>query len=99
MITETLVFNGIDGATGRYLLPPMTPGQVAQIAQGEKLEPQHLQELRWYHQRATELTLGPVEWVDPKHLHETGWGVIFAHNADPAIREALAPLLEHRREQ
>jgi hypothetical protein len=99
MNAELLVFNGIDGASGEYLLPPMAPQDLAKIAQGEALDEKHLSELRWRHRQATEAHLGVVEGVDPKNLAQTGWGVIFAHNADPAIREALSELLEHRQQQ
>ena len=99
MSTERLVFNGINGATGDYLTQPMTAELISKIARGEELDEQHLKELKWYHQRSTEKALGPKYGVDPTNLAETGWGVIFAHDADPAIREALSELLEHRREQ
>ena len=46
MITEQLFFNGIDGATGDYLLPPMTTEQVLKMAQGEEFDPAHLGELK-----------------------------------------------------
>ena len=99
MGTELAVFNGIDGVSGDYLLPPMSPQDLSKIARGEPLDPQHLNELKWRHRQATEAHLGVKEGVDPKNLAETGWGVIFAHNVDPAVREALGELLEHRQKQ
>ncbi|BBD60982.1 hypothetical protein NIES2109_37830 [Nostoc sp. HK-01] len=98
-LTEELYFNGIDGASGSYLLPPLTPEQVARIAQGEEFDPLELSELQQKDPRYQEGHFAPMEGVDPKNLAETGWGVIFAFNADPAIKEALKELLQHRQRQ
>ena len=106
--SQYLVFNGINGANGDYLLSPMTPQQISKIVQGEPQAAErikrlrwsdHIKELKWWFQRITQATLGPIEGVDPKNLAETGWGIIFAADTDPAIKEALKELLEHRREQ
>src|SRR4051794_8791806 len=94
-----MIFNGIDGASGDYLLPPLAPHDLAALVQGQPLDEQHLVELKWWYRRVTQAHLGPVEGVDPNNLADTGWGVIFAHDADPAIRDALGELLEHRRQQ
>ncbi len=95
---DLLCFNGVNGATGDYGLPPMTGEKLSQLLQGEA-PPEELDELRGRHQQKGQRYFGVKEGVDPKKLDEAGWGVIFAHDAEPAIKEALAPLLELRREQ
>jgi hypothetical protein len=96
---ESFCFNGIDGATGNYLLPPLSPREVSALAQDEQCDPRHLAELRHWWSRISESHFAPIQGIDPLNLAETGWGVIFAHNADPDIRSALAPLLVHRQQQ
>ncbi len=103
MSAELLYFNGIDGSTGQYLVPPMTAETLAAIVRGEQWDPAHLDELRWRHEQDSTRTYALKEGLDPKNLAEAGWGVIFAANVDPslnaAIREALSELLDLRRAQ
>ncbi len=44
--------------------------------------------------------LDPVHWIDPTHLQQTGWGIIFPQYMDDErlarIKAALEPLLRHR---
>jgi hypothetical protein len=105
MIDDTLVFNGIDGRTGDYLLPPIGVAQLARLALGHSLSALERDEV--------DLRLGadidyPLkEGEDPDDLAQAGWAVVFpfarkgseaaAHQA--AIREALGPLLARRRSQ
>jgi hypothetical protein len=104
-VDETpVVFNGVNGASGTYLLPPMWLAQVSRLARGrsparDHQAPDDLAELRWWHDRAEGATFAPAEGVNPASLAEAGWGVIFAEDADPAVREALGELLAHRRSQ
>jgi hypothetical protein len=45
--------------------------------------------------RSFGLPFGP----NTENLSETGWGVVWAPNTSPKIKEALRPLLEHRRNE
>jgi hypothetical protein len=98
-VTEDfLYFNGLNGESGTYDLPPMTGQELSSFIQGGK-PPENLRELRFRYQQVTTRTLGVKEGVDPLKLGEAGWGVIFAHDADPAIKEALQELIDLRRAQ
>ncbi len=103
---DTLIYpNGIDAETGAPLLPPLPVELVAGLAQGRPIAKAELDELR---ARVAELEkqrtahLGVIAGIDPNDLAQAGWGVIFASEDEaelPALREALAPLLELRRGQ
>ncbi len=95
---DPLFFNGIDGATGAYALPSMTGEQLFDLIKGEE-KPENINELRFRHREKTVTHLGVREGVDPTRLEQTGWGVIFAHDADPAVKEALSELLRLRERQ
>ena len=81
----------------------MTSSKLSEVVRGETLDKKHLDELKWFYGQRTEATFAPKEGADPKDLAQTGWGVIFAYNADESVtaklREALRELLDHRRSQ
>ncbi len=92
-----LCFNGINGATGTYAIPPLRLRELVQIIRQEEPDEALLREL----ERRTVAEEAFHVQGDAERLEEVGWGIIFAYG-DPqaeAIREALSPLLELRREQ
>ena len=96
--SERFYFNGINGATGEYGLPPMSGEELSKLIVGEE-PPENLSELNYRYRQQGEAHFGVKEGVDPKTLGEAGWGVVFTHDADPAVRAALQPLLDLRKEQ
>lgn len=95
-----LVFNGIDGSSGGYLLPPLTPAILSAVVRGERQDPTFLGELKRRHELATAGGhFGLIAGLDATNLAETGWGVIFPHDANPALHEALSELIAWRQGQ
>jgi hypothetical protein len=78
MASNPLVFNGIDGVTGEYLLPPMTPAKLSAILRGEEKDEAYLKELKRWYQYISNKHLAPGEGINPKDIAQTGWGVIFS---------------------
>jgi hypothetical protein len=95
-----LTFNGINGSTGRYGIEPMTADALSRAIQGKPpATAEELADLERRRQMDTMANYAPKEGVDPKKLEQTGWGAVFAFGADPAIYEALSPLLKMRKQQ
>src|SRR6185295_10626431 len=97
-----VLLNGLNGATGRYLLPPLSRKKLGHVA--AKLDPDG--ELRqlitdWSEGKAVHdpFRAPSSDVQDPTDLAETGWGVIFAEGTPPGVRRALEPLLTLREEQ
>lgn len=117
MSQDKMVFNGINGATGGYLLPPLSTDELADLARGRplQLDADELDGLGKHARRSKKASFRVAEGVDPRKIEDAGWAVIFprlrgrgtirgedasAHEKRMAgIREALAPLIEHRRAQ
>jgi len=100
--TETaeaaLCFSGLNGSTGGYGIAPLPITELTGRIIGER-RPPNFDELAEKAEAAASKGIGPLWGVDPKNLAQAGWGILFAHDADPAVVEALAPLIEHRRQQ
>ena len=80
------VGNGVDGESGGYSVPPLDASRLVAslFTHGFGTIPP---------------ARAPLPDIDPNDLSATGWGVVFTEGCSPAVREALAPLLERRREQ
>jgi hypothetical protein len=106
---DNVFVNGLDAETGTYLMQADVAA-LARVIRGEATdaELQAMLRSRKRHDQfaqavkegdASKGHLGTVAGVDSRSLAEAGWGVIFAHDADPEVRDALHVLLELRREQ
>ena len=91
-MSDTKFSNGIDATTGDYLAAPQSLAAI-----GQALRDHADFKLGEGYVNSHDLDL--VDDVDAEDLSLAGWGVVFAPGADPAVREALAPLLDLRKEQ
>lgn len=101
---DEVAFFGIDPASGGLLRPPKKWAEIREcVIQTFRLHenlPEIRKERRLVEAReATDHRGRPPSGIDPKSLASAGWGVIFADGVGEEVKEALEPLLEHRRAQ
>ena len=93
-----LCFNGVNGRDGGYLHPPVPPRLLADAARGGTFDRARVLELQAWARRSGKPKRGLKEGLDPGKIAEAGWGWVLPQSADAsALRDALAPLLDHRR--
>jgi len=95
---QLLTFNGINGRTGQYGVSPLTPSALRDAVRSQVFDPDHLSDLQQKRSAAQD-SFAIRSGLDPNDLAQAGWAALFPPNTDPAIREALKPLLDWRREQ
>lgn len=78
-----IAFNGVDGSSGGYYYPAIRPSEILASFGSSPID----------RERAL------IPGIDPKDLGEAGWGVVFHVDEDPAVIEALRPLLDYRKAQ
>jgi hypothetical protein len=78
---------GIQAETGQ-LLPGLTDADLERISPDRR-------EVRERSDRGAADHLA-ISDIDPNSLAESGWCVLLSGDTDPAVRSAVAPLLEHR---
>ncbi|WP_428264738.1 hypothetical protein [Haliangium sp.] len=95
-----ILVNGVNAVTGDYALPAMDVGKLADLIRGGGREDEGVR--RWlkdWYERSHARRLSLIEGIDPRDLGKTGWGVIFADDASPEVKEAMQPLLALREQQ
>jgi hypothetical protein len=88
---------GIHGRTGKRFCEPLAVEELSQALQqdGLNISPAERDAGKNFTGESYGLPFG----TNPSDLRATGWGIIYAKDMPIEIRQALAPLIEHRKTQ
>ncbi len=97
MVEAEVYINGINALTGNWLVEPIGFDDAARLARGVKADRSAGSWLRGVLRKLTEPHLGLPLDIDPRDVEKAGWGIVFHCDETPEVKEALVPLIEHRR--
>jgi hypothetical protein len=100
-MSARVLFNGLDGASGKYLLPPLSDEQIGRAVLHLLTQPPQRPE------EEEDAFRGLEAGIDPQRLSEAGWGLVMAEGADERFakvhgrsrRTALGVLCRLREEE
>lgn len=96
MRNRRLLSHGVDGTTGEFLSSNLE--LVARIDSMRARAPRNETIASSDFEAIFGPSLAPRRGVDPRCLSQAGWGLVTPPTVDPAIREAIEPLVRWRRE-
>lgn len=97
-VEDDIILNGIDGTTGQYLVPPMTPTEAVNIASGRPAEDAAVRAwLRGKASAAARQNLDLPMGVDPTLPSRAGWAIVLPASAAADLKDALQPLVDRRK--
>lgn len=105
-MSHRIQLNGVDGTTGQYAMSPVELDRAARlIKQAPQTEAERTElkgQINWLRRIWKSLAqphLGlPVD-VKPEDFTKAGWAIVFHTSESAEVKQALAPLIEHRRKQ
>src|ERR1044072_3343345 len=106
------LINSVDLATGQPFVKPLkdpaTDGEIlgaislkqaSELITGQERDTAKESWLGRIWRIVSETHLGLPFDVNPEQVEQAGWGIVFHHQEDQAIKDALQPLIEHRQKQ
>jgi hypothetical protein len=94
---DDIILNGINGATGEYLVAPIKPAAAVALASGRPAESALS---TWFRAVASVFKrpkLGLPMDVDPTNVSRAGWALVLPAGAPPELKAAVQPLIDRRK--
>jgi hypothetical protein len=96
-VEDDIILNGINGATGEYLVAPITPTEAVALASGRPIESTLGSWFRAIASVFKRPKLGLPMDVDPTQPARAGWAIVLPAGAPAELKAAVQPLIDRRK--